>query len=87
MHIYLLSLLFIIANCSLKIYYFDVGQGDSQLIVYPSGFTVLIDVGPENNAETTVYNRLVQLLGNSPTIDVLSLFILIIYYSNNTLSY
>ncbi len=30
----------------LTVYFFDVGQGDSALIVSPSGKTVLIDGGP-----------------------------------------
>lgn len=30
---------------SLEIHVFDVGQADSQLIVFPSGFSMLIDVG------------------------------------------
>ena len=84
----LISLFLLTVHCSLKIYYFDIGQGDSQLVIYPSGFTVLIDVGPDNSAETIVYKRLVELLGSQPKIDVLSLFVfLIVTLSYNTLSY
>jgi len=52
----------------LKIYYFDVGQGDSQLIVYPSGYKVLIDMGP---SPKRVHSRLQELLGKDYYIDVL----------------
>ena len=48
------------ADNKLKIYFLDVGQGDSQLIVYPSGFKVLIDMGPYPNK---VNETLGEILG------------------------
>lgn len=33
----------------LKVFFLDVGQGDSALIISPSGKKVLIDTGPQNN--------------------------------------
>ncbi|MGZ3461027.1 MAG: ComEC/Rec2 family competence protein, partial [Archangium sp.] len=38
----------------LTVYFFDVGQGDSALIVSPTGKTVLIDGGPPEAADTLV---------------------------------
>jgi len=35
-------------NRDLKIYFLDVGQGDSQLVILPGGVKVLIDGGPPN---------------------------------------
>ena len=34
---------------NLKIYFLDVGQGDSQLVVLPGGVKILIDGGPNNS--------------------------------------
>lgn len=31
-----------------QIYIFNVGQGDSQLIVYPSGYSIFIDINEAN---------------------------------------
>jgi len=50
-----------------KIYVFNVGQGDSQLILYPSGYSVLIDLcelgsNTKKNAEY-VGQRLYEILG------------------------
>jgi competence protein ComEC len=45
----------------LTVYFFDVGQGDSALIVSPSGKTVLIDGGPPEARERLV-SRLKQLV-------------------------
>ncbi|MBS2026532.1 MAG: MBL fold metallo-hydrolase [Deltaproteobacteria bacterium] len=45
----------------LRIYYFDVGQGDAALIVSPSGRTVLIDAGPPESS-SRLRARLEQLL-------------------------
>ena len=52
----LLSLLFFVsAGDNLKIYIFNVGQADSQLIYFPSGYSILIDAG-ENSGDTTGTN-------------------------------
>src|SRR5512140_2126221 len=45
----------------LTVYFLDVGQGDSELIVSPSGKTVLIDGGPPEARERLV-SRLRQLV-------------------------
>lgn len=33
-----------------KVYFLDVGQGDSELLVFPGNFKVLIDAGPDGRA-------------------------------------
>ena len=35
-------------NKSLEIYFLDVGQGDSELVILPNGPKILIDGGPNN---------------------------------------
>ena len=53
----LISLIIIIANCisnNLNIYFIDVGQGDSTLIVTPHNKIVLIDGGGSSNSEFDV---------------------------------
>ncbi|MFL5343631.1 MAG: ComEC/Rec2 family competence protein [Hyalangium sp.] len=45
----------------LHVYFFDVGQGDSALIVSPEGRTVLVDAGPAS-AVNHLVNRLPELL-------------------------
>ena len=45
----------------LKVYFFDIGQGDSALIVSPTGKTVLIDSGPPEGA-ASLRRRLSELL-------------------------
>src|SRR5574344_3043364 len=50
----------------LDIYYFDVGQADSQLLVFPNGFSILIDLGEESSGTSNakyVGTRLEQILG------------------------
>lgn len=48
---------------SLKVYYIDVGQGDSQFIVAPSGKTLLIDAGEQATGSSVV--SFIQSLGYS----------------------
>ena len=43
--IFLLFITFSSAADGLKIFVFDVGQGDSQLLLFPSGYSILIDAG------------------------------------------
>ena len=43
--IYLFALLSLASAADLKIYIFEIGQADSQLIVFPSGYSILIDLG------------------------------------------
>lgn len=75
--IFLSLLFFVLAGDNLKIYIFNVGQADSQLIYFPSGYSVLIDAG-ENSGDTSATNakylakRLKKILGKT-TIDVLVL--------------
>ena len=65
----LLFLCFILfANAELKIYIFNVGQADSQLIVFPNGYSVLIDLGeefndPEPRNAIKIGNKIEQILG------------------------
>jgi len=52
-----------------QVHVFNVGQGDSQLIVFPSGFTVLIDVYESNwnsnNGAEYVASRIREITGGS----------------------
>jgi competence protein ComEC len=48
-------------NGKLTVYFFDIGQGDSELIITPTGKTVLIDGGPPDGTEHLV-ERLKQLV-------------------------
>ena len=58
---------------NLKIYFFKVGQADSQLIVFPSGYSILIDAGePVHGSKTNtaaghngkyISERLYKILG------------------------
>lgn len=62
---------------NLKIYILNVGQCDSQLLVFPSGYSILIDAG-ENEGDSSATNgkylteRLYEILGKKE-IDVLVL--------------
>ena len=66
---------FISASSNLKIYIFNVGQADSQLIVFPSGYSILIDAGEKpkstDNAKY-IAKRIKKILGKS-TVNVLVL--------------
>lgn len=55
----------------LHVYFFDVGQGDSALVISPSGHTVLIDGGPIESAEFVI-QRLSQLLSGPLDLAVLT---------------
>ncbi|KAH3768060.1 hypothetical protein Pelo_151 [Pelomyxa schiedti] len=59
----------VVATNDLVIHVFDVGQGDSQLIVFPSGYSILIDVGEESvNSHTNaiyVASRIRNITGSS----------------------
>lgn len=61
-------------NGGLDIHFFDVGQGMSQLIVFPSGFTILADCAELNwntgAGATKVAEKLASILGSTKTIDV-----------------
>ena len=62
---------------ALKIYVFDCGQANCQLIVFPSGYSIMYDLGEDSllgykrNAEY-VAERVVEILGKKE-IDVLVL--------------
>ena len=45
-------------NKNLQVYFLDVGQGDSELVILPNGPKVLIDGGPNNK----VINELASVL-------------------------
>jgi competence protein ComEC len=47
---------------SLKVYFLDVGQGDSILIVSPSGNTMLIDGGPSTGASLREVGKILPML-------------------------
>jgi beta-lactamase superfamily II metal-dependent hydrolase len=72
-----LFLLTLSSSDNLKIYIFNVGQTDSQLLVFPSGYSILIDAG-ENEGDTEPTNgkyiakRIEEILGKK-TVDVLVL--------------
>ena len=64
-------------NSNLTIHIFKVGQADSQLIIFPSGYTIFIDLGEERDdfsGENAIYvtSRLSELIPKK-TIDVLVL--------------
>ena len=74
---FLAILSFVSASDNLKIYILNVGQADSQLLVFPSGYTILIDAG-ENEGDSSATNakyiskRIQEILGKT-VIDVLVL--------------
>ncbi|EDR28903.1 hypothetical protein EDI_249230 [Entamoeba dispar SAW760] len=78
--IFIITLLLCILGCfaqNLTINIFHVGQADSQLLIFPSGYTVLIDLGENrDDFEPTnakyITKRLTELVP-SKTIDVLVL--------------
>ena len=79
MNIFILFTIFYLTSATdnLKIYILNVGQADSQLLVYPSGYTVLIDAG-ENEGETSATNakyisKRIQEITGGTTIYVLVL--------------
>ena len=55
----------------LHVYFLDVGQGDSALIVSPEGRTVLVDAGPPS-AVNHLINRLPELLASRLDLVVLT---------------
>ncbi len=50
-----------------KFYFWDVGQGDSELVIMPSGQSILIDCGPDGN----YLNRLSAVMAGHSRIDLL----------------
>jgi len=61
-------LLTTLAKSGLDIHVFDVGQGDSQLIVFPSGYSILIDAGETSTGSMrckTIAEKVKSILGKS----------------------
>lgn len=54
--IVLLCLVSCVISGKLEIYFFDVGQGDAQLIKFPSGYTILIDGGEKSSTSMNCKN-------------------------------
>ncbi|MBI5079504.1 MBL fold metallo-hydrolase [Candidatus Wolfebacteria bacterium] len=55
------------ANDNFEIYFLDVGQGDSQLVILPGGVKTLIDGGPDNRilkelSSLLPFNRYIDLV-------------------------
>lgn len=73
--LFALFTLVVSAENKLKIHLFNVGQGDSQLIIYPSGYTVLIDVG---TGSTNILEKMQNLLGEKPHINVFGIFFILL---------
>ena len=46
----------------LHVYFFDVGQGDSALIVTPEGRQVLVDGGPNADSEIQALSKTIPLV-------------------------
>ena len=66
------QLICLVVSQTLQIHIFDVGQSDSQLIIFPSGYTILIDAGEVSTGNTNaqyITERIWHLLGDT-NIDV-----------------
>jgi len=50
-----LEILFHQKNKNTEVYFLDVGQGDSELIVLPGGVKILIDGGPDNKVLNSLF--------------------------------
>ena len=61
-------------NGGLDIHFFDVGQGMSQLIVFPTGYTILADCAElawnKGDGAALIAKKLAAILGSQKTIDV-----------------
>lgn len=65
-----------VSGATLKVYYIDVGQGDSEFLELPNGQTMLIDAGnPENGSQIVNYikglghNKIDYLIATHPHAD------------------
>ncbi|ELP92168.1 hypothetical protein EIN_381350 [Entamoeba invadens IP1] len=70
--ILLISLTSVISKDSLEIHVLDVGQADSQLIVFPSGYSILIDAGETSTGSMNckkIAERIKSIL-NTTRVDV-----------------
>ncbi|EMD44949.1 competence protein comEC, putative [Entamoeba histolytica KU27] len=59
---------FAYANTGLDIHLFDVGQADAQLIVFPSGYSILVDAGEKKTGSMNckmIAERIKAILGKS----------------------
>ena len=70
------------ASDRLRIYQFEVGQGDSSLIIFPSGYSILIDLGEDNgDAKNAKYvaKRLKAIIGGTKV----NVFVLTHYHTDH----
>ena len=68
-------LLSLVNASSLEIHYFEVGQGDSQLIIFPSGYSILIDAGETSSSSKNcklIAERIKALTGGHVDVAVLT---------------